>query len=383
MSLALAQAALGLHFRHTLSKRRPPSPSGQWPRACVLLSLRGRDPRLAENLEQLALQDYPDYEIRIVVDSPTDPAWDTVNSVLGGDHRVHFEALRAPSTNCSLKAAALLQMTRDLHPGIEVLAFLDGDVQLHTGWLRELVYPLKDREVGVAFGNRWYRPADASLGSLVRYLWNACAVVPMNLHGMPWGGSMAMPTRVFQQSGLPERLACSLSTDAPVKSCVQSLGLKTRFVPTLMMVNQESCSLPECLDFITRQLHSTRLYHPQWWAIIAHALYTSIPFFSGLFLAVCGLWKTAVALLFYATILLLVLEGTEKEIDRILFERGESTPKPSWSRFQLLLVVPVAQLVHLICTFRATRCRKIVWRGVTYEIAGPWCITRVQGSANR
>ena len=45
------------------------------PKAAVVLCLRGTDPFLEDCLRAVLNQDYPQYEIRIVVDSRQDPAW--------------------------------------------------------------------------------------------------------------------------------------------------------------------------------------------------------------------------------------------------------------------------------------------------------------------
>src|SRR5437762_9448236 len=52
------------------------------PRAAVLLCIRGADPSLLHCLNGLLHQDYPDYDIRIIIDSPEDPAWDILSSTL-------------------------------------------------------------------------------------------------------------------------------------------------------------------------------------------------------------------------------------------------------------------------------------------------------------
>ena len=56
--------------------------------------------------------------------------------------------------------------------------------------------------MGVASGNRWYMPAEATAGSLVRYLWNAAAVVQMYWYGIAWGGSLAFKTKLLREAGL-------------------------------------------------------------------------------------------------------------------------------------------------------------------------------------
>ena len=73
-----------------------------------------------------------------------------------------------------------------------MVALLDADTIPHRTWLRELVAPLADPRVGAATGNRWYMPAEAGWAGLVRYLWNAAAVVQMYCYGIAWGGTLAL-----------------------------------------------------------------------------------------------------------------------------------------------------------------------------------------------
>ena len=46
------------------------------------------------------------------------------------------------------------------------------------------------------------------------------------------------------------------------------------FVPSLMMVNRESCDLLGFLRWMRRQLLTARLYHPRWIAVAGHCLGT-------------------------------------------------------------------------------------------------------------
>src|SRR5438045_488739 len=83
--LALIQAALALRFIHRFRTGLAPKSrvaDASLPRVAVLLSLRGADPDLARNLRSLMSQDYPAYELSIVVDSETDPAWEMAHAVV-------------------------------------------------------------------------------------------------------------------------------------------------------------------------------------------------------------------------------------------------------------------------------------------------------------
>src|SRR5690348_1944671 len=70
---------------------------GELPCVVVVLPIRGADPSLAACLRGLLNQDYPRYELRIIIDSLEDPAWSLVHQVLGSNHgpRVQVSALHA------------------------------------------------------------------------------------------------------------------------------------------------------------------------------------------------------------------------------------------------------------------------------------------------
>ncbi len=59
--LALVQAVPAGLFFWLLYRRRPAAADAELPPAAILLPLRGADPDLAEGLQRLLRQDYPDY----------------------------------------------------------------------------------------------------------------------------------------------------------------------------------------------------------------------------------------------------------------------------------------------------------------------------------
>src|ERR1051326_6904955 len=56
-------------------RQRPLLPDVACPKTAVILSLRGPDPFLPAAIDALMKQDYPDYDVYIVVDDRDDPAW--------------------------------------------------------------------------------------------------------------------------------------------------------------------------------------------------------------------------------------------------------------------------------------------------------------------
>ena len=122
------------------------------------------------------------------------------------------------------------------------MALLDGDTIPHATWLRELAAPLQDPRVGVASGNRWYMPAERTAGSLVRYLWNAAAVVQMYFYDAGWGGSLAFKTRLLRETD-QRQLANAFGDDIVISRCARQHGYRLAFAPSLMMLNRETSSV--------------------------------------------------------------------------------------------------------------------------------------------
>ena len=57
---------------------------------------------------------------------------------------------------------------------------------------------------------------------------------------------------------------------------VRQHGLRAAFVPSLMIVNRESCSLGEFFTLVRRQLLVGRLQHHGWPMVLTHGLITSL-----------------------------------------------------------------------------------------------------------
>ncbi|WP_404790309.1 glycosyltransferase [Altericista sp. CCNU0014] len=357
------------------------------PPITVVLCVRGADPFLPACLEGLLNQDYPDYRLRITIDSPDDPAWAVVErTVKGHPAAVQVSSLKDRLLTCCLKCSSLVQALSDLDPDCQVVAILDADVVPHRTYLRELVAPLADSRIGVASGNRWYVPVWNQWGSLVRYVFNASAVMQMHAYKMPFGGAIAFKADILRRSPLLERWSRSL-TDTPVLAGVfREQGLGVAFVPSLMMGNFESCELPSFISWMKRQLLMVRLYHPpaKWWAIVAHGtIISTIPALSvGLLLASAftGQWGAfaaiAIGIIVYGLGSLSILVVLDDCVRKVLKTPGEK-PVPAFSPAnlaQILLAIPLMQFVYPLALYSVMLMRDVRWRGIRYEVRGPWDI---------
>ena len=381
--LILGQAALlSAYARFLYRFRRPPLAEGDCPRAAVILCVRGLDPFLPACLTGLFRQDYPDYDVWIVIDSVRDPAWPVVNELArqSAKHAVHVLALTDRLATCSRKIAGVLQAMSQIDASHEIVALLDSDTIPHAAWLRELAAPLKDPRVGVASGNRWYAPAAATAGSLVRYLWNVAAVVQMYWYDIGWGGSLAIQGEFLRKSNLRQRLANAFGEDSTICRCARAHGYRIAFSPPLVMVNRETCSLRGVFGFLERQMLTVRLHNPWWWAVVAHGVATTGTLglsclLGGVALAAAhwtaAAWITAALAVYWASMVLLILP-LEWCARRIVRERGETIAgygARGW--FCIAMAIPLTQVVHFTALAAAFFARTHRWRGVRYKFGGP------------
>ena len=357
----------------------------QWPRVSVLLALRGADPELALGLKQLFQQNYSNYELKIVVDCEADPAWKVVHDIISetGAANVHVEPLAKRTNHNSLHCASLVQLAEGLSEESEVFVLVDGDVVSHSGFIKELVKSIADGTSSTSSGNRWYMPPEGQVGSLVRYSWNAAAMVSMYCNQIPWGGMFAAKTDDLKTSGVIERWRRALAVDAPIFNCWRKIGGSRQFVPSLIIVNREECSIPSCFTFIVRQLLWTRLYQPAffWWAIVIHALVSMMSMFIAIGIMINSLihsqWTpflwTASGLASYGLASVLSLFLLETTVRRFSKHRGEfvSWIRP-WVLVKLAVAIPLTQLVHGAAVTKVLFLKSITWRGVTYRIRAPF-----------
>ncbi|MBI2807083.1 MAG: glycosyltransferase family 2 protein [Planctomycetes bacterium] len=348
----------------------------------VLLCLRGADPSLKACLHGLLNQDYPRYQIQIIVDSVNDGAWNQVHEILAqekpGRVLVEVNALEKHCPNCSLKVCAQLQAVARLGPEVEIVALIDADSIPQVDWLRAMTAPLADPTVGATTGIRWYAPSDAGWGSLVRHIYNVGSFPQMFAFDHPWGGSAAIRTELFRKSTLTERWCQALCEDSAVTGPLRELGLKLVWVPGAANINPESIGFKACLSFLQRQILCVRLDHVDWPKLLACNMIST--FALAALVTLCGVsvwlqrWDWALIaggiVVFFAVAMYAGLTTGELVIRRNLRMRGLTPPPLVWT----WKMIPAFFLTQALCMYflvRAHFVRRVAWRGVHYAIAGP------------
>jgi len=355
------------------------------PRAAVILSLRGGDPFLSRCLGGLLTQDYPDYDVVFVVDHAKDPAMPILKRAVEGCifDRFRIDVLTNPLSTCSLKCSSLVQAIDSLPDSTKIVAFLDSDAIPHPTWLRELCTALVPTNIGAATGNRWYRPTQITQGSLIRYLWNSAAIVQMYWYGIAWGGTLALKLDSIRRAGILERWRRAYCEDTLVRTALAKIGQKVVFVPSLMMINREDCTVSSFQSWVARQLLAARLYHPFWLFVVGHGIGSAMVFLWGFWLciaaAIQGDFQGAAGVFFalfafhgFLTCLLPWMERAVFEIAKVRGDDVSWSSRPNW-----LAILWFGWLTQWIYSWALLGClflKRFNWRGIDYEVGGPFDI---------
>ncbi|MDZ7958055.1 MAG: glycosyltransferase family 2 protein [Aulosira sp. DedQUE10] len=386
LSWLAIQVCLTLVFLLSLhSSQKNLLPDDQLPKTAIILCLRGVDPYLRQCLRALLKQNYPSYDLKVVVDHQEDPAWniaiDTIQEL--GAVNVEISFLRTINNNCSLKCSSVVQAVSELDDSYKVVALVDSHTVVHRNWLRELVNPLSHPKVGATTGNCWYLPIGKHWWSLVPYIANVSLVIQMYLFGIPWGGTLAIKTEVIQQTGLLDKWSRALCEDIMIRSVLGKHGMRVKFVPSLLMLNLEECDLPSLRDHIERQLIFSRLYHPQPSAIIGDTissiLQPTLVLMCLLWALFTWQWDNFVFLLAcytsYTVGLLWLMLILEHGVQQIIRDRNQRpTPISFTTIIKLLIGIPLTQWLYGLGMLSSLRMSTVNWRGINYRISGPWKI---------
>ncbi len=374
--LLLTLLNVGLTCAVVRMLRRPLAPllsDDECPPGLVVLCLRGGDEFLDRSLRLLFRQDYPRYRVRVVLDSADDPARQFVDRVMAELRPPHVEVVTLAERHptCTYKMSGILWGTRELPPGTEFVALMDGDTVPHRTWLRELATPLIRGGALCSTGNRWFFPEVSSPAAMVRSVWGASALLLMTVFRIPWGGTMAVRREVIQDERVRERLRHAFSEDTTLGQFVEEIGGRVHIEPRLIILNREQIGLGSFFRFEIRQLLAVRLQHRCWKWMALHGL-TSLPLLAYPLARLAGMpTGQGVGAAFLAYSLTLGWQSLQlgAEVRRLLEAREEELPTWSLRRvWHAIVAVPATLLLHWAAVVRALGARRVMWRGVHYRI---------------
>jgi len=390
-SILLIQSVLALvgalRFTHYSLRKRPVRQNRYQPRAVVIVPCKGLDHDFDENLRAVLVQDYRDYEVIFVTESENDPAHGALSRLIKQNRRAAWMVVAGEAKAQGQKVhnlCAAIDMLDSIDRRTEILVFADSDARLSRNWLAELVAPLGDKRIGATTGFRWYEPSlnqhhpVGSAASILLSAWNSSALALLGERSsFAWGGSMAIRRENFEKLGVKKLWQGAASDDYVLTSAIREMGQRIKFVPPCLVGSHTDVTFQSLLEFTTRQMRITRVYAPRVWklACVAHSFY-NFTFWGGLIwffassLFLFGNPNYTLAASLAGVYLLGAITSALRAMvaTRLLSGGGERGRKLWWA---YALPGPIVSLIYLYNVITSAWTKRIVWRGIGYDLISP------------
>ena len=379
----------GIRYLQFFRKELARPHSEYTPFVTVIAPCRGIDDGMTENLQALFEQDFPEYELIFVVDDKADLAVGLIEQEIersdavlvrtGSDSdwvNVTSTLIIAPkAVDCSQKVENLREAVMHADDRSQIFVFVDSDARPSSDWLRNLIAPLQDDEVGATTGYRWFISKAPNFASEMNSVWNASiasALGPNTSSNFCWGGSMAIRRDTFERLDMREKWRGTLSDDFAVTRTMDEANLPIVFVPQAMTAAVESCTFRGMIEFTTRQMKITRVYAPNLWLLsfVGSGLFNAVMMASILIAALSR--SNDLSVLAAITTLVLVTAFSVgkaylrlKAVRLVLTQWDAELRRQTFAQLTLFLLAP---LIFFYNSFAAWLSRRMIWRGTTYEL---------------
>jgi ceramide glucosyltransferase len=259
----------------------PKAASGPWPAVTVLKPVHGLEKNQRENLRSACIQDYAEYEVVFSVQDPEDaviPLLKEIQQEFGPEHvTVAIEDCRAGTNGKINNMIGGLQ-----HAKHDVLVISDSDVRLRPDYLKTIVGPLSDPEVGCACtlykaagAGKWYEKMEL-LTLNADFMGNVLFAHISGASKFCLGASAALRRSTLEQVGGLEGLSDYLVEDYEMGRRIGLLGKTIAIVPYFVDTTVDLKSPGQWWDHQVYWDQNTRAARPI--AFFATALIRSVPF---------------------------------------------------------------------------------------------------------
>jgi ceramide glucosyltransferase len=326
-----------------------------WPPVTVLKPIYGLEKGLLENLRSICRQDYPIYQVVLSVQRLDDPAIPLLREVereFGSELVTVVVADSEPRVNGRIQN--LIGGYREARH--DVIVFTDSDVHHRPDYLRTIVAPLFDREVGCsntlyrATGARaWYERLE-QLTLTGDFIINVIFAAMTGASGFCLGASTALRRETLERIGGLEALADYLVEDYEMGRRVTELGLRTAVVNDFVDTRVDLASPEAWWEHQVYWNLNTRAARPVLYtaALVTRELPAAVLF--------------AIVRLFDPVGLGVLLGTLALRLGTMAILLGPGLRDRETLRH--LPWLPVRDLLEFVAFFQALGRRRFVWRGV-------------------
>ena len=272
-------------FRLRALRTRPgpliPYSFSKWPPVTILKPVCGLEKDQRANLRSACFQDYPNYQVVFSVQDSADPVIPLLKEIEGefGRERVSVvieNRVAGPNGKINNLLGGLSRARYD------ILVISDSDVHLRPDYLKAIIAPLADPEVGcvctlyrATSGDRWFEKMEL-LTYNADFMSNVVFAHVSGTSRFCLGPSMALRRSSLEEIGGLEALADYLVEDYEIGRRLWSSGKKVAIVPYFIDIVVD---LKDCSQWWSHQLYwdqNTRAARPG--GFFASILTRSVPF---------------------------------------------------------------------------------------------------------
>ena len=327
------------------------------PPLTVLKPVRGLEKNLKLNLQTIATQDYPNYQIIYSVQDPEDPAFPILKEIqkeFGSDRiSVVVSTIEAGANGKVNNLLGAIQEARH-----DIIVISDSDTNLQADYLKSIVAPFNNSEVGcvctlfkVIRGDHWFEKMEL-LTINVDFMPSVIFAKVTGVSNACLGPSIAIRKSTLEEIGGLESLADYLVEDYEIGRRVWTSGKKIVLLPYII---DTVVDLENLLDWWTHQVYwdqNTYLAKPL--PFIATILIRTIPF------------ALLFALIRRDMVGLYILMGAM--IIRLITAVMNSWEMEDIEGIKSIYLLPFRDILGLVFWALSFTQRTVVWRGVKFEL---------------
>lgn len=230
--LALIAAAGRMRAKRRLCRHCPP--------VSILKPVHGRDPGFYDAIRSHATQDYPEFEILFGVRDPDDPAIDDIERLIAEFPERAIRLVYVKRRCMNGKVGALAEMAGQAR--FPVLLVNDSDIVVEADYLRNVVAPLEDPNVGLA--TCLYRARGESRATRWEAMGIATEFAPgvlvarlIGMAGFALGSTMVFRAEQLRAIGGFNAIADYLADDYQLGHKISELGYRVALAEAVVETN--------------------------------------------------------------------------------------------------------------------------------------------------
>jgi len=193
------------------------------PRVLIILPVKGLDFEFEKNLESLINQDYKNFKIVASIDDESDPAVEILKK-----YHIPYIIADTECNNCSGKVRAIKAVLNKFKDA-DVYVIADSDIRVEKTWLRNLINPLLNKEIGISTTFPSFYP-EGGFWTKVKMVWGLVgeSMMSSQLTRFAWGGSLAFRKDLIDDTFM-QKFEGNISDDIAILRIAKDKGLKIHY----------------------------------------------------------------------------------------------------------------------------------------------------------